>query len=265
MTQVEIRQQEATQLLRSLAPGSAQIILTDPPYGIAYHSGHYKDKNPHAPVARDWNFQIGSFLNVAAQPLKEGGVIYLFCRWDVYPLWVQQIPPPLKLKNAIIWVKDNWSAGDLTGNFGYQYEILMMLTKGRHTIRGHRYPNVWPFPRVPSKSLTHPTEKPVPVLQRAIIASSDEGDLIVDPFCGSGSTGTAAVSTNRNVLLGDIDPKMVRLTAERLDVPCPEMVDAEPESMPVDPCYNLEPPDPNLWGIHPEDLAEWIKRSTGPA
>lgn len=167
-TSLDVRQQEATALLRSVEPGSAQVIFADPPYRIAYHSNHYKGDNPHAPIARDWNFQIAPFLSAAAVALADGGAMYLCTRWDVLPLWSACIMPPLSLSNAIVWLKDNWSAGDLSGNFGFQYELLMFITKGRHHRRGHRWPNVWQFARVPSKQLRHPAEKPLGLVRRAI-------------------------------------------------------------------------------------------------
>lgn len=255
MQQTVIRQEEATRLLASVS--DAALIVTDPPYGVAYHSNHYVGKNPHAPVARDWNFQIGPFLSAAAGALRDGGALYLCSRWDVAPLWVQQIFPPLKLKNQIVWVKDNWSAGDLDGNFGNQYEVLLFITKGRHVRRGRRWSNVWEFPRVPARALRMAAEKPVGLFQRAIEASSDPGDLVVDPFCGSGTAGEAAAASGRRALLGDIDPAMIRLTCGRLGLPVPLGVERPPDPAPVCPVFNVEPPEPHLWGLHPEDAAWW--------
>lgn len=255
-TAIEVRQEEATRLLDSVQ--GVSVIVADPPYGVAYHSNYYVTKNPHAPVARDWNFQIGPFLSSAARALVEGGAIYLFSRWDVAPLWVQQILPPLKLKNQIVWVKDNWSAGDLAGNFGNQYEVILFMTKGRHLRRGHRWSNVWECSRIPAKALRAPTEKPVSLLQRAIEASSDVGDLVVDPFCGSGSTGEAARACGRRALLGDIDPAMIRVTCDRLGVVPPAT--AEARSVSVCPVFQVEPPAPHLWGLHPEDLVYVMQR-----
>lgn len=256
MNDVTVRRQEACDLLGSLQEGSVPLIIADPPYGIAYHSNRYQEKNPHAPVAQDWNFQIGPFLRVAGRVLAEGGVLYLFSRWDVYPLWVAQVAPPLQLKNVIVWVKDNHSAGDLTGDFGNRYEQIMMLTKGRHLLRGHRWSNVWDFARVPARKLLHPTQKPTALLERIIQASTDEHDLVVDPFCGSGSTGEAARSCGRKALLGDIDPKMVLTASRRLGLPDPASMDEPVEvNLPACPIFQVTPPEPSLWGLHPEDLA----------
>lgn len=250
---------DAVDLLRSLDAGSVSCIVTDPPYGIAYHSNHYKDKNPHAPIAQDWNFQIGSYLDAAERVLRPGGAIYLFTRWDVLPLWSREVPPSLALKNSIIWKKDNWSSGDLTGNFGFQYESIMFLVKGRHTLRGKRWPNVWDFPRVPAKKLRMPAEKPVGLYMRAIEASSDPGDLIVDTFGGSGTAAEAAIQTGRRFLVCDADKKMVRIARERVGLSVSDD-EQPPRPVPVCPVFNVAPPDPSLWGVHPEDIATWKEK-----
>lgn len=248
----DIVRSDASDLTRSLADKSVNAIITDPPYGIGYHSNHYKDKNPHSPIAHDWNFQIGAFFDEASRVLVDGGTLYLFTRWDVYPLWVREVPPSISLKNSIIWEKDNWSSGDLTGNFGNQYEIIMFLTKGRHSLRGHRWPNIWKFPRIPAKRLRMPAEKPVGLYERAILSSTDEGGLIVDPFCGSGTAAEAALRTNRRFLLGDMDPKMVAMARERIGL---ESISYDPTKPPPRcPVFKIEPPEISLWGLHPEDV-----------
>ena len=253
---------EAIEAMKLHNSESVQIIITDPPYGIAYHSNHYANKNPHSPVMRDWNFQIGPFLNEVSRVLKDGGVLYLFTRWDVYPIWASEVISPLNLKNAIVWKKDNWSAGDLKGDFGNQYELLMMIVKGVHKRRGHRWSNVWDFPRVPFNKMLHPTQKPVEIFCRAIEASSDIGDVVVDPFCGSGTAGEAAISCGRKFFIGDIDPNMVRISCKRLELAVPNGVE---EVLPIQiskcPVFGIIPPDPSLWGTHPEDIAYFFNRN----
>lgn len=241
-------------ILPTLESGSVPLIVADPPYGIGYHSNRYEDKNPHAPVANDWDFDPGRFFAECERVLRDGGATYIFCRWDVLPLWLPHLNGSgLKVKNVIAWVKDNWSAGDLEGNFGNQYEQVIFATKGRHKRRGRRWSNVWEFPRVSHTKMLHPTQKPVPMLERAILASSDPGDLVVDAFAGSGSTGEACVNAGRRVLLIDVDPKMLAIAARRLRVPCPVEIPSSPPTLAA-VAARFEFPDPSDWGIHPEDL-----------
>jgi site-specific DNA-methyltransferase (adenine-specific) len=252
----------AANLLSSLGEESVQVVFADPPYGIAYHSNHYKGKNPHHPISSDWDFQIQPFLSQVGRVLRPGGALYLCTRWDVHPIWAPSIVPPLKLSNVIVWKKDNWSAGDLEGNFGNQYELLLFITKGRHKVRGHRWPNVWEFPRVPAKKLWMPAEKPQGLVRRAIEASSDPGDLVIDPFAGSGTTGCASLP-DRECILGDLDPRMIRIIHKRLNLPlAPDFEITPQEETPVCPVFEVEPPSPHLWGLHPEDLAHSLSKDS---
>lgn len=192
------------------------------------------------------------FLEEVARVLKDGSVAYLFTRWDVYPDWFRSVPKELAVKNHIVWIKDNHSAGDLKGNFGFKYESIMMLVKGRHVLRGHRHTNVWEFSRIPFTQQRHPAEKPVPLLQRAIEASTDPGGLVVDPFCGSGSTAEAALLSGRRALVGDMDKRWLREVLDRLGLPPrTEFEDAAPrESTNRDTDIDLSVLD----GVHPDDV-----------
>lgn len=138
-------------------------------------------------------------------------------------------------------------------SFGNQYELMLFLTKGRHLLRGKRRSNIWQFPRVPAKQLLHPAQKPVPLLARAIGASSDYGNLVVDPYAGSGSTGEACKMTGRRFLLGDIDQRKVKTASLRLGIPC----NLEDEHVaPAHEPSRLEVPSLETYSIHPEQLAE---------
>lgn len=249
---IETRLQDARALLASLADDSLPLLVTDPPYGISYQSNHRKE-GKSAPIAADWEFQIHPFFHELSRVLQPGGAAYVFTRWDVYPDWARAVPSGLEIKNFIIWNKNNHSAGDLSGNFGFKYEGLMFLVKGRHRLRGSRWPNVWDFPRVSATHQIHPAEKPVALLQRAIEASSDPGDLVVDPFCGSGSTGEAALLSGRRSLLGEIDKRVLRAARKRLGLTeDPNLLDPPTSNPPTD--RDMEVCLDVLEGLHPEDL-----------
>ena len=108
-----------------------------------------------------------------------------------------------RIKNRIIWVKNNWTAGDLEGDFGNQYECIAFMPKDKFKLRGYRYSNVWEFGRVPPSN--HATEKPVALLARIIESCTDAGDLVFDPFVGSGATLFACKRLNRRFVGCDID------------------------------------------------------------
>jgi DNA modification methylase len=248
---IEVQCKDAVDLLRSLKPETVQTIIADPPGGLTFPSSW-----------REGGFEPRAFLQASFEALLEGGALYLFTRWESYPMWLGLVPEGLELKNNIVWVTNNWSAGDLAGNFGDQYETILFFTKGRHRRRGRRWSNVWQFPRVLPKKLRVPAEKPVDLVARIIEASAIAGDLVVDPYCGSGTTGEA-LQRFRGIrgVLGDLDPKMVRMTCERIGISAPHGLPQTSSLLPPCPIHRLVPPDPHLWGIYPDDLARFMRRT----
>ena len=211
---IEVVLSDAIEYMQKFPDESMDLVLTDPPYGISYQSSWTSDKSK--PISSDWNFQIAPLMTEISRVLKPDRAAYIFTRWDVYPIWVSALPANLQMKNLIIWNKNNHTSGDLTGNFGFKYECIMFLTKGKPVLQSTRYPNVWDFSRVSHAKSLHPSEKPVPLLQRCIESSTSEGDSIIDPYCGSGTTGLAAKSIGRNAYLSDIDPSYVNISRKRL-------------------------------------------------
>lgn len=261
---IRVQHADAVDLLKSIPRGTVRCIVTDPPYGIAYHSNRYKERNPHAPIANDWNFDVASFFEAGSDALQEGGAMYVCTRWDVLLLWAGWLPPSLTLKNVIVWVKDNWTSGDLQGDYGGQHELVMYIVKGRHLRVGPRLPNVWSVPRVPAKRMLHPTEKPVSLFARALTFSVSPGDLVVDPFCGSGTLGIAARDAGAEAILGDLDPKMVELTCSRLQLEPPRLPPTRKPVPAVCPVFRITPPELHLWGLHPEDVLQARGESSAP-
>lgn len=92
-----------------------------------------------------------------------------------------------------------------------------MATKGDPVIRGKRHSDLWRYPRVSPEKLVHQNQKPVELLERAILSMSDVGDVVLDPFMGSGSTGVACLNTGRNFVGIELDEGYYRIARERLE------------------------------------------------
>ena len=120
------------------------------------------------------------------------------------------------IKNSIIWVKNNWSAGDLKAAYGGQYEMVLLLNKGRRCINGNRLSDVWFFNRVPFQRQHHQNEKPVALLEQCIIKHSGNGDIVLDPFMGSGSTGIACIHTGRKFIGIEKDADYFEIARKRV-------------------------------------------------
>lgn len=121
------------------------------------------------------------------------------------------------IKNMIIWVKNNWTAGDLKAQFGKQYEIIFLVNKGRCLFNGKRITDVWYFNRVSGNKQVHQNQKPINLLEQCILKHSNENTTILDPFMGSGSTGVACINTNRNFIGFEIDEKYFNIAKDRIE------------------------------------------------
>ena len=124
--------------------------------------------------------------------------MYLCTRWDVMEAWRQAMADAgLIIKTTIVWDKGNHGVGDLTGDYGCRTELVLFAHRGRHALRRGRDVNIMSIKRPPATSDGHPTPKPVELMERLILNSTDPGDLVVDPFMGSGTTGVACARSGR--------------------------------------------------------------------
>ena len=191
-----------------MAGTKSDVVFTDPPYGYKYES-NYQDK--HGMLMND--DQILDFLPCAYAAMADDSALYLCAGHQTAHLWRPLIDQQFAHKNLIIWKKNNWSMGDLSGAFAGQHELIFFAHKGRVELRDGRTPDIWEFDRDPPKD--HPTQKPVDLVEFAIAKVSDQGASVLDLFGGSGSTLIACEKTNRNAFLMELDPKYCDVIVSR--------------------------------------------------
>jgi site-specific DNA-methyltransferase (adenine-specific) len=186
--------------IKKIKDNSIDLIITDPPYGINFTKG-YKSGSKEL-ILGDDGFSVMVFVDElmkdCARILKPNGAIYVFTRFDVYPYWWLKMKNYLDTKNQIIWSKGGGGMGDLKGNFSYNYESIIYATKGKHQIRGKRDGSIWNIKKC--KQTFHDTQKPIELIEKIILHSSDKNNVIFDPFIGSGTTAIAATNLNRNFI-----------------------------------------------------------------
>ena len=189
--------------------GGVQIdmVFTDPPYGYEYKSGY----NNYEMLKND--DKILDFIP-AVIPFLRDCAIYSFCGWQTIEKWIEYFKnTPLKLKNMIIWKKNNWSMGDLECAYAGQYEICLFLNYGKKELLGKRDTDIWEFDREPSK--LHPTMKPIKMIGYALEKSSLKNENVLDLFGGSGSTLIACEQLDRNCFMMELDPHYVDVIIAR--------------------------------------------------
>ena len=194
------------------------LICTDPPYLMNYKTNRRKDKTHDfcKPIANDTNFElIKDIMPLLFELLNRGGAIYMFCNANHIDYFKQQIEQHFTLKNILIWVKNNWSAGDLKGAYAKQTEFILYAVKGRHVLNGARDTDTLYYNRVVGNMQLHQNQKPVDLCKYLINKSSNENDTVLDCFMGSGSTGVACLQTNRNFIGIELEEKYYNIAKKR--------------------------------------------------
>lgn len=195
------------------------LIITDPPYLMNYKTGWRKDKTHKftKPILNDNNeLLIHQTIPLLHKNLKQGGAIYMFCNSNHVEIFKQELQKYFTIKNILIWVKNNWSAGDLKGAYAKQTEFIIYAVKGRHLLNGRRDSDVLKYNRVAGKKQVHQNQKPVNLLEYLIKKSSNEGDTVLDCFMGSGSTGVACKRMNRKFIGIELDEDTYNLAKRRI-------------------------------------------------
>lgn len=243
---------DAIEFLASLPEASADCIWTDPPYllsngGVTCVAGKRAsvDKGEwdqsHG-VELDHEFNL-SWLAQCYRVLKPAGTIWVTGTLHVYlSVGMAMMQLGFRLLNDITWEKTNPPPNLGCRCFTHATETILWATKApkgskdRHTFHygamkaengGKQMKSVWRFPAAGREEKTygkHPTQKPVALIERCLRASTNPGDLVLDPFAGSASTGVAALGLGRRFSGCEHEPEFVNLAIRRLEGSCPESV-----------------------------------------
>lgn len=182
---------DCTRLTTSMAGNSADFILTDPPYIT-----RYKGRDGRT-VANDDNARwLKPAFAGMHRVLKPGGFAVSFYGWNRTDLFFEAWKSAgFRIVGHIVFRKRYASSAKF---LRYHHEQAFLLAKGNVALPANPVPDVIDFPYTGNR--LHPTQKPVEALAPLIEAFSKPGDLVLDPFCGSGSTLVAAQSLGRDFL-----------------------------------------------------------------
>lgn len=204
---------DATNLETVLAAGGAgegALLFTDPPYNVNYE-GKTKDRltinNDDMEDSEFLMFLVRAFQ--AADAFMRPGAAFYICHADSEGLAFRTAVRDAhwKLAQCIVWVKDQFVMG--RQDYHWRHEPILYgwkLGAAHHALVDRTQDTVWEIPR-PRASEAHPTMKPVDLVLRAIKNSTEPGELVLDPFGGSGTTLLACESSGRRARLVELDPK----------------------------------------------------------
>lgn len=218
---IDLRCGDCLELMKTIPDKSIDLIVTDPPYLMRYKTNYRKDKTHdfcQEIYGDNDETLIKNVINECYRVLKDDTAMYMFCNSNKVDFFKNSLEKSgFNIKNMIIWVKNNWTAGDLKAQFGKQYEIIFLVNKGRCLFNGKRITDVWYFNRVSGNKQVHQNQKTINLLEQCILKHSNENTTILDPFMGSGSTGVACINTNRNFIGFEIDEKYFNIAKDRIE------------------------------------------------
>jgi DNA modification methylase len=203
-----------------LAGELADMCFTDPPYGVNYaNSAKDKQRGKHRPILNDLpGADFEAMLRTATVNIlsvTKGAVYICMSSAELDTLHRAFRDAGGRWSTFVIWAKDRFTLG--RADYQRQYEPILYGWKdgADHFWCGARdQGDVWFFDK-PSRNELHPTMKPVALVDRAIRNSSRTGEVVLDPFGGSGTTMIAAQLTGRRARLVELDPVYVDVTIAR--------------------------------------------------
>lgn len=234
-------------VLRKIVPASVDMVFADPPYflsndGITCHAGQMVSVNKG-----DWD-KLSSpaekhqfnrkWIRLCKRVLAPNGTIWISgTLHNIYSIGMALEQEGFKIINNITWQKTNPPPNLACKCFTHSTETVLWAKKGdskatytfnyqkmKECNDGKQMKDVWTGPLTPQKEKEcgkHPTQKPLYLLERIIEASTNPGDLVLDPFCGSSTTGIAARRLGRRYIGIDNAEEYIELSIRRFQQEAP--------------------------------------------
>ena len=213
-----VNQGDAVVWLLKQQPECCDLLIADPAYeSLEKHRARGTttrlkvskgSSNEWFPIFRNERFE--SFFTAVYRVLKKDTHFYMLCDVET-----SHFAKPIaescgfKFWNELVWDKKRRGTGY---HYAKRTERILFFEKGKRNLNSWKLDDLLSFPRVNNG---YPTEKPVELLEVLVNNSSHPGDLVIDPFMGSGSTGVAALKNGRKFWGNDISARAIKLSKER--------------------------------------------------
>ncbi|TDQ98798.1 DNA-methyltransferase [Paraburkholderia silvatlantica] len=229
----------------SLPDVSIDLIVADPPYGLGKDYGNDSDMRSGENFLA-WTYE---WLDLAIPKLKPTGSLYVFCTWQYAPEIFVYLKSKLTMINEIVWDRRVPSMGGTTrrftsvhDNIGFfavskdyyfdldpvriPYDAATKKARSRKLFEGSKWlelgynpKDVWSVSRLHrqhAERVDHPTQKPLEIVERMVLASCPPGGRVLDPFMGSGTTAVACTRQQREFVGYEINESYCAIARERV-------------------------------------------------
>jgi len=206
--------------LKKIPENSVHLLLTDPPYGI---SKELNCKNQRLGTTAKLNFNFGDWDKFNIEWAKEAikktkGWAVIFCaKKDIGKYWELLEKEKFIAIDSLVWHKPDPVPLNGKTKFLNAWESAVIGKKNSATFNGYCQHNILKYQAPKGKNRIHPTQKPIGLFQELIKLLTNEGDIILDPFMGSGTTAVASKQLNRQFIGFEIDKNHHKESINRLN------------------------------------------------
>ena len=228
-----------------IADASVDLVIADPPYGLGKDYGNDSDRLG----AREYLAWSRRWIDAVVPKLKTNGSLYVFLTWQHSPEVFSYLKTRLAMVNEIIWDRRVPSMGGSTRKFSSVHDNIGFFVKSRDyhfdvdAMRipydaetkkartrsifvgkkwlefGYNPKDVWSVPRLHRQHAEredHPTQKPLEIVERMVLASCPPGGTVLDPFMGSGTSAVAAAKNGRRFVGFELNPDYFAIVEKRV-------------------------------------------------
>lgn len=238
---VTLYQDDSLRKLKEFETKSIDMIFADPPYflssgGVSVRNGQFVSVDKGDWDKKDESFDIDVFNNQwiseCYRILKDDATIWISgTHHNIYSIGHILIKNNFKILNNITWFKPNASPNLSCRYFTHSNEQIIWAKKDNKFKHKFHYKtmkslnndkqmrDVWQISLTPKSEKSfgyHPTQKPIQLLERIVLSSTNENDTVLDPFNGSGTTGIVTVSNSRKYIGIDLNEDFLNLTINRI-------------------------------------------------
>lgn len=238
---------DCIQVMQSLPAGSVDLIFADPPYNLQLKGALHRPDNSLVDAVDDHWDQFASFaaydrftrdwLAAARRLLKPNGAIWVIGSYhNIFRVGAAMQDAGFWLLNDVVWRKSNpmpnfrgkrltnahetmvWASRDQGSKYTFNYEALKALNDGVQMRSDWVIPLCTGHERLKDEAgdKAHPTQKPEALLHRVILASTNPGDVVLDPFFGTGTTGAVAKMLGRDFIGIEREEAYIRAAEARI-------------------------------------------------
>lgn len=221
---ITLWQGDSLELLQNIPNKSVDLVLTDPPYNVSKNN-NFKTMGRSGIDFGNWDYDFDqlSWIEKVSEKVSDNGSVVIFNGWkNLGDISKQLEENDFVVKDVIRWIKDNPMPRNRDRRYIVDYEYAIWAVKKKSKWTFNRLNDTYDrpemkYPIVAGKEKTsHPTQKPLKLMDELVTRHSNVGDVVLDLFMGSGTTGVSCRNLNRKFIGIELDENYFEIAKNRI-------------------------------------------------